>query len=312
MKKFNILRYLESLDVEVDLRSRNRYAYIDCPVCDSSGDPHLWINISDYAKTYSSWGCWKNSFHKGGGVALVMHLENLNYASAKRRVLEFSDMSSVPIEEKDLEPLEFKEIKFPDNGLKKITESKKALEFLKKRGFGYKECIDWDLYYTRSMRYKKLLFRQRIIIPVYYQNMLVAFQGRDITNREKLKYLSSPPDDGYAPLNKTVYNIDRVNPNFTVVTEGVFDAWIAGKDCGVALFGKKIYPEQLEIFYTKEIKYAIIALDGEAFEESESIAHDLSSVGIKVTVLELPDDDDPASLGKKRFWELLNEQKIIT
>jgi len=308
--KFDILSYLKSLNYEIELKSSNKYAYIRCPVCDGPGNnPHLWINIADSNRVHGSWGCWKSNRHQGSSTSLVMHLENLDYRAAKERIFNFSSVVPYNREEKEKEDLKFKEIKFPLNGLEEIKEGSLAMKYLKSRGFGYKEVIDWSLYYSKNLKYNKLIFKKRIIVPVYYQGVMVAFQGRDITGRDRVKYLSSPPEEGYAALNRTVYNIDEVNPNLAVVTEGVLDAWAVGKDCGTALFGKKIYQEQLELFYQKKIKRVVVALDGLAFNEALDVAHSLSFVVPRVTVLDLPEEEDPASLGKKRFWELFNEKK---
>jgi transcription elongation factor Elf1 len=60
----------------------------------------------------------------------------------------------------------------------------------------------------------------RIIIPLYYQNTLVGFQGRSL-GPSKVKYITVMIDDD-APK---IYGIDEVQKNETVyITEGPFDS----------------------------------------------------------------------------------------
>jgi len=300
MKSFDVRSYLAELGYNPESRSQGKFFYVNCPDCDHDG-PHLWIRTDN-----GVWGCWKNRNHRGGPVHLVMHLERLDYPAARARTAKFYTHGSVVVEERT-KKLEFKEIGLPE-GLIKADDSREAMEFLRKRGFTIQTVKDWNLYYAKNTRYKGLKFKQRIIIPIYHNGRIVAFQGRDITGKQKIKYMTSPPDENAAPLTKTVYNIDRVNPNLVVVTEGVLDAWAVGKDCGVCLFGKKVYPEQLTLFDKKGVNNVIICLDGEAISESQHIAHDLSVVVSKVEVMELPIDEDPASLGNKEIWRMITDE----
>ncbi len=60
----------------------------------------------------------------------------------------------------------------------------------------------------------------RIIIPLFYQNSLVGFQGRSLTPN-KIKYITVMLDDS-APK---IYGLDEVQRNKTVyITEGPFDS----------------------------------------------------------------------------------------
>jgi DNA primase len=315
MNKFDILAYLESLGLKVELRSARRYAYIQCPQCDA-GKPHLWINIGDKQKQYGSWGCWKNEMHKGGLKALISHLENVDWNMATQRLMKFSTkipydidkelakISNTTIETKKDDEIKFSEIELPKK-LSSVVDQKNAMKFLKSRGFGEQEIHDWDLQYCHSSKYKNILYKHRIIIPVYQQNKLVAFQGRDITGRQRIKYLSSPLENG-AAINNGIYNIDRVDPALVIVTEGILDTWAVGKNNGVCLFGKKIYPQQLKTLYNFNLKCVKVMLDGEAQEEARNIAMDIRTFVPDVDVVELPYNEDPASLGNRELWRILN------
>ena len=102
------------------------------------------------------------------------------------------------------------------------ADAKKYLEGrkLNPNNYYYAEKFkDW----TNSLRltfdniYKD---EQRIVIPLFYQNNLVGFQGRAIGSN-KIKYITIMLDDN-APK---IYGLDEVQKNKTVyVTEGPFDS----------------------------------------------------------------------------------------
>ncbi|MGI0076205.1 MAG: hypothetical protein ACREAU_02215 [Nitrosopumilaceae archaeon] len=76
---------------------------------------------------------------------------------------------------------------------------------------------------------------KRIIIPIYKNNNLIYYQGRDITfSTERQNYLSPPIEK-----NKILYGFDRLFENNAplFITEGFFDAFLID---GVALLGKEI------------------------------------------------------------------------
>ena len=60
----------------------------------------------------------------------------------------------------------------------------------------------------------------RIIIPIFYQNNFIGFQGRSI-GKSKIKYITIMLDE----IGPKIYGLDEVNKNETVyVTEGPFDS----------------------------------------------------------------------------------------
>ena len=313
MNQFDVLSYLDSIGISPEYRSQRRYIYIPCPICDNR-DPHLWINVGDPKRPYGIWKCWHDEEnHRGGPVKLIRHLENVSWKIAFARLEEFSKTTTEEEVVVRREP-EFPEIEMPDN-LTKAVNSKRAMGFLKGRGFGVQEAIDWGLYYGDYWRYryeengrsKYRTYRWSLFIPVRFQGRLVAFQARDITGRRRQKYLSSPN----SPIKDILYNADRVDSKLVVVGEGVTDCWAVGKKHGACLFGKKISPYQARILYeVVGAERVLVALDGEAYAEAEGIAQDLVGVVPRVDVLELPHGEDPASLGGEKLWDLINFIKI--
>lgn len=81
----------------------------------------------------------------------------------------------------------------------------------------------------------------RIIIPLFYQNKFIGFQGRAL-GASKVKYITIMLDDD-APK---IYGIDRIKKNKTVyITEGPFDSDLI--DNAIALCGADGDMEKLKI-----------------------------------------------------------------
>ena len=80
-----------------------------------------------------------------------------------------------------------------------------------------------------------LAFRERLIVPFYYDNKIVGYTARHIGSG-KPKYLTES-QPGF------VFNMDKQNENkmFVIVTEGPLDALPVG---GVAILGKEINQQQ--------------------------------------------------------------------
>lgn len=306
---FDVLAYLDSIGIGSEYKSQRKYLYIACPECDS-GEPHLWINVGDLTRPHACWGCWKDPNHGGGPKKLIRHLENVGWQEAEVRLMRFNTLAReisldacVPSTEawdKDFDP---PEIKKPSR-LYSSLESRSAMAYLRNKGFTEQEVIDWDLYYADYWKHGNRKYKWRLFIPIYFQDKLVAFQACDVTGRQREKYLN-PPD---SPIKNVVYNVDRVDPELVVITEGVTDAWAVGKDHGVCIFGKEISGHQAKALYeVVGARKVLVALDGDAYGEAEGIAHDLVGVVPKVDVLEMPYGEDPASLGRGSLWKLIEK-----
>ena len=113
----------------------------------------------------------------------------------------------------------------PKLNLLKASENHDAKEYLENRNLN-----PYKFYYTNKFKEWVNSLKQtfnttskdepRIIIPLFYQNMLVGFQGRAL-GPSKIKYITIMLDDD-APK---IYGLDEVQKDKTVyVTEGPFDS----------------------------------------------------------------------------------------
>lgn len=141
----------------------------------------------------------------------------------------------------DIEP---SEIKFPDYFYRLTNDpndewAQAAIDYLTND-----RQIDWTSHPFFLVRKSKdpdnSKWYGRLIIPVYKDNKLIFWQGRDLTGLHQKKYLS--PD---VSRDKVLSGFDKLQVYSDAplyVMEGWFDAyWLDG----IAIFGNKMTPEQI-------------------------------------------------------------------
>ena len=128
----------------------------------------------------------------------------------------------------------FNTVPLPEDAVKitDITEFNKfslaVIQYMADRNLN---VDDTDYYWSPSLGY-----RDRLIIPFYYEGRVVGWTGRSVVPDKKPKYLSEQ-QPGY------VFNLDEQRPSkvFTIVCEGPIDALHIE---GVALLGSEIKDQQ--------------------------------------------------------------------
>ncbi len=135
--------------------------------------------------------------------------------------------------------------------------AQEAIDFLK-----VEKSIDWDSYPffigTESSHPDAIRWYARLIIPIFFDQSLVYFEGRDLTNTRPQKYLGcsyASPDIiyGYEHL------YDGVGPLF--ITEGWFDAYHLN---GVAVFANKMTPVQISRLKTSNRQKVVVPDKGKS------------------------------------------------
>ena len=151
-------------------------------------------------------------------VALDVMRENEG-VQAKERLVQLPTFNTVPL---------------PDDAIKiaSITEVNKhsmlILEYMASRGLN---LDDTDYYWSPSLGY-----RDRLIIPFYFEGRIVGWTARSVVPDKKPKYLTEV-QPGF------VYGLDEQGPNkvFCIVVEGQLDAIHID---GTALGGSEVAEQQ--------------------------------------------------------------------
>lgn len=161
----------------------------------------------------------------------------------------------------------------------------------------------------------------RIIIPFYYEGMLVGWQARYVgepQTKDIPKYYTMPR----TPKNRTLYNYDRAKHYpFGVIVEGVTDVWNVGP-MGVATLGSSISIRQLQLATMAWSDHGLVAMYDPDFINAkprrpgepppyqrvrERLLSDPTAFKHGVLEVELPGGTDPGSLPTGTIWQIIEQ-----
>jgi DNA primase len=294
---FDVREYLDDKGIPWSSEGKNisvGWIGINCPFC-SDRTNHMGINLQSLM--VSCWKCGK----RGSAITLIMKFDQCSFDYAKTVVpkyvlKEFSHLYAPKRTHSDLTifPGGTSEILLPIHE-KYLLKRRYDPEYIKKKynilGVG-PTLDDWKF---------------RIIIPVYLDNKLITYVGRDTTGRLEVPYRNAPIEKSLLQAKHTLLNIDFVQ-DIAIIVEGPLDAWRLG-DGATSCFGTQWTKEQLLILKNKNIKRAFFLFDGRKDDNGEAIgfAHKMASdIAIfipSVEVLEL-DEGDPDSMTDDEVWYL--------
>lgn len=229
----------------------------------------------------------------------ITRFEAISKLEERKNYIDESCLTSHILEEKNEVSIEDKIAQLPNVVLpmyfRKVELDVDSIEarYLKiERGFS-QELIDlFEVHYSE--------WEKRIIFPIRDSvGRLVAWQGRDVTNANKLKILTKP--DGFKK-SLVLYNFWQViDEDEITLVEGPIDAIKAYQTNAVALFGKQISRQQLALLMSnKNLKRINLGLDPDAGVETFELASLLAGL-YDVRIVKLP-------LGKKDLGDCSIEE----
>lgn len=186
-----------------------------------------------------------------------------------------------------------------------------ANAYLRMRGYDTDELGKYlDICYCSEADDRFRLAANRIIIPIYKDNVLRGWQARYIGERNWKscpfpKYYTMPG----TPINKVLYNYDDAKQfKVVVVCEGPSDVWAVGPQ-GVALFNYHFKPLQqrlLEQTWLNGIVVLMLDPEEDAQAHSDQIYEDLRKVirGGVINV-KLPEGRDPGNSDREYIWAII-------
>ena len=192
----------------------------------------------------------------------------------------------------------FNTVPLPDDAVKitDITEFNKysmsVLEYMNSRGLN---LDDTDYYWSPSLGY-----RDRLIIPFYYEKRIVGWTARTVQPDKQPKYMSEQ-QPGF------VYGLDEQGPNkvFTIVCEGPMDALHID---GVALLGSEIKDQQAMLI-NKVGKKVIVVPDRD--EAGSKLIEQAIELGWSVSLPEWTDDINDIGDAVAKYGRLYTLYSIV-
>jgi hypothetical protein len=166
-----------------------------------------------------------------------------------------------------------------------------ALNYLKRRDILNKDILYWKMGYCMDGRYAK-----RIVIPSFNDSGdLNYFVARSFSSNN-LKYLN-PPCSKDVIFNELYLEWDTD----LVITEGVFDAVVAGPNA-VPLLGSTLRPNsKLFMKIVQNDTPVFLALDPDAEKKEQRIIKLFLHYGLEVYKIDISGSEDVSEMGREEF-----------
>lgn len=266
----------------------------NCPHCINNGEtPDKRMRggikiLGDGGFALNCFNCgYKTVYYPGESMYLSnnlkKYLESLGLSDSEIQKISFNNFQiyeNIPYEERSKyfelrSELHFKELKLPEGSKPLLywVNNNKAIdvaEYIINRGVHFFKY--YPFYWTPIKSIKengKIKFydlNERIIIPFYYKNKIVGWNGRLINNNSKNRYI------GYIPQN-FMFNMDLLysDRKYLLITEGVLDA--ISLNC-IGSFGNSINDEQITLLNSSGKEIIILPDRDKAGEGLLEIAKD--------------------------------------
>lgn len=304
---------------------------IHCPFCGSADtSEHMGLSLD---RKRPAWGCWRSRAHRGvSPVRLIVALLGCSEKHAKALVDQgslpeldqFNKLFSKPeaeSEEKDLEGLTLPKTfrAFGTNNYSKRFEA-----YLEGRGFP--DPLDvaqqYDLRYCLTGTYAN-----RVILPIYYRDMLVGWTGRDTTGHATLRYNTLTDDtevarrQGFEPAPINIKSLVlwqdyvELGGEGLLIVEGPLDALKVdyfNQQPGVVvtcLFGKPTAPQLRTLsIAARKFGWVASALDPDAWADALPFISELQDLsGKRVISAKIEGAEDPGAMNEGQVQALVSQ-----
>jgi hypothetical protein len=205
----------------------------------------------------------------------------------------------IQIKKSIVELPKFNTVPLPDDAVKiaNIVEFNKhsmaVLEYMSARNLN---LDDTDYYWSPSLGY-----RDRLIVPFYYEKRIVGWTARTIQSDKQPKYMSEQ-QPGF------VYGLDEQGPNkvFTIVCEGPLDAIHID---GIALLGSEIKDQQVMLI-NRLNKDVVVVPDRD--EAGAKLIEEAIDLGWGVSMPDWGDDINDIGEAVNKHGRLYALHKIVS
>ncbi len=290
---FDILRFYQDHKVDYQLEGKNvmeGWVNICCPFCDDKSD-HLGV----YIKRPRNVKCWRCGDH-----TIPELLTEFSDKNIKELYAEYSMDGEVITQKKKEKPrLHPKEVTklFFENINEKLRPA--YAKYLRNRNFDADDIIfGWRIYGGVEMGE----YKYRLMIPIFQNNKMVSFQGRDITEMQDDKYKTCKG----TYVHDYLYGLDYIKDDRCIIVEGVTDVWRLGRGEAVSTFGINYSQKQIILLLEKKIKKVMVFFDSEpqAQKAALKLKGELETYGIEVLNYFI-EGTDPAELNEDEVENVL-------
>jgi len=294
---FDAIRFFEDYGIPYWTEGKNvSPGWINCQCCfcaDNSN--HMGVNVN---KGYAY--CWKCGHHDlFSTVTLLANENNVKPILTKYGVLQYN-YGNILIEKAVIDIN--KKVIMPGSDM-----VRKHNVYLRDRDYDYNYLK--HKYKLKGTMHEEQQYKFRIMIPIYYNGRLVSFQGRDISDKQTLRYKACGKNMEAIHHKHILYNLDNCKLNRVIVVEGLFDVFRVGDNC-CASFGTGFTSEQIGML-ARRFGQVFILYDSEseALAKAEKACNLLNMMGVE-TYLIILDEGDPGEMSESDIISLKKEVKL--
>lgn len=279
----NTIRSIIEQHIHLDFPNTKGWYPVLCRVCNDHGKKgkRAAFIFTDHGTTYNCFNCG----HTAGYEPAFSIAENGEHHISQNMITVF-DSFGIPKTEWEILSLEARKSNFSAPNLDfvemepkeipllpffyPLTDDKNdewcqaAIDYLTERGVVWTTqpfyCVKLDKNHPTNKKWYG-----RIIIPIYKDNKLIFFQGRDLTGLHSKKYININ-----VPRDNVLYGYDQIFLKTTeplYITEGWFDAHLLK---GVAVLGRNMTAQQIKwLNKTARPKIVIPDRTGDGYQLAE-------------------------------------------
>lgn len=242
------------------------------------------------------WHCWVCDIG-GRKLSVLLYKLNVDKTVVKELNRLLGDIQKITVDTSTETvvrlPKEFKPLYEHSSSLTR----RHALAYCNKRNITKIDILRYNIGYCDSG-----VYANRLLIPSYDINgILNYFVARDLFKNSTLKY-KNPTVSRNICMFETLVSFKHP----IVLVEGVMDA-IAVRLNSIPMLGK--FPSKLLLQKLLTYKPKVfVALDSDAATDAAKLTILLQNNGIDVTKLNFNEDEDPSSIGYKKFWKMIDHK----
>lgn len=303
----DIVRLYQDYSIEIcpeeHKHHREGWVNTECPFCSSpTSNPgyHLGWNLSD-----EYFYCWRCGWHPP--IRTVSELLKLpNWKAAEL------------LERYEINRTIYKSVTKPKHPFKPPSDiiplNASHIHYLRKRKFDPEQIEkDWKIaglgpFSTLEVDGIDMDYRFRLYIPYFWNNELVSFDTRDVTDKQEDKYKACPKHLERIERKHILYGMQEAWESTGICVEGPTDVWRMGRH-SFAVSGIQYTQEQVRLI-SKIFKRVWIVFDSEpqAQRQAKKLEADLRFRGVKTDRFVLL-KGDPGSLPQYEADKLV--QKLM-
>lgn len=283
-------------DFGVDFRTEGHrhcspgWVHTPCPFCTGSPGYHLGFQLEN-GRVFVCWRCGIHSIPD-----TISALLGISKSQVFPILKKYEGENLFPVSKTPKRTPRAKAFQLPSN----TGELKPGhRRYLIQRGFDPDRISrEWKIQGTGMVSFlDEINFSKRLLIPIYWEERMVSFQTRDITEQSPLKYITCPKDRELIFHKNILYgNPEGWKSGIGICVEGVTDVWRFGS-IAFATFGIKYLTEQVRVM-SRIFRRVGVAFDYEAQAQAQAsrLIAELRFRGVDAFRIDI--ENDPGSMSQ--------------